>query len=315
MLGVRADDRNVKFALTAFPSVGRSGVRGGRDGHAPLSGNLNDARHIRRAFHGRGLLTVAGHRLSELGEEAFVHHSRRIDDHHARRRCPRRDKGVQRAIGNPDAFARAGADGCSGDHEFDLAFEDEKGLGFARVMVGRRAEARRILSDKGTLTIPEAAEAAGISRATAYRYFSDASVLAAEAGIDVTVKPYEDIVRDCADARERVLAVALFFFDQAIEHETEFRSFLSRWLDTWRLNSGAPRRGGRRVEMFRSAVEDMRDEIGDAACERLVRELSVATGTEAMIALLDVVGTDPATARATVEHMVGALYDASLGER
>ncbi|MFP7571751.1 TetR/AcrR family transcriptional regulator [Marivita sp. S2033] len=183
----------------------------------------------------------------------------------------------------------------------------------SRTRTALLATARRILSDKGTLTIPEVAEAAGISRATAYRYFSDPSVLAAEAGIDVSTKPYEDIVRDCTDTRERVLAVALFFFDQAVEHEGEFRSFLSSWLESWRLDSDAPTRGGRRVAMFNSALEDARDKIGDEVCERLVRELSVATGTEAMIALLDVVGTDPATARATIEHMVGALLNASLG--
>jgi len=174
------------------------------------------------------------------------------------------------------------------------------------------AAARRLLSEQATLTIPAVAEAAGISRATAYRYFSDPSVLAAEAGLDVSTKSYEDIVRDCTDTRERVLAVAVFFFDQAIEHEAEFRVFLSRWLDSWRSDGTPPTRGGRRVAMFRTALENERERIGDAAVERLVRELSVATGTEAMIALLDVAGTDRETARATVAHMAEALVRDAL---
>ena len=157
------------------------------------------------------------------------------------------------------------------------------------------------------MTIPAVAEAAGISRATAYRYFSDVSVLAAEAGLDESTKSYEDIVLGCTDTQEKVRQVALFFFDQAIEHEAEFRMFLSRWLESWRLQGGASTRGGRRVAMFRSALERERERIGDAAFERLVRELSVATGTEAMIALLDVTGTDRETARATVAHMAEAL--------
>lgn len=167
--------------------------------------------------------------------------------------------------------------------------------------------ARGLLSEQATLTIPAAAEAAGISRATAYRYFSDPSVLAAEAGLDVSTKAYDDIVRDCTDTRERVMAVAIFFFDQAIEHEAEFRAFLSRWLDSWRSDGAAPTRGGRRVAMFRKALEEERERIGDAALERLVCVLSVATGTEAMIALLDVAGTDRETARATVAHMAEVL--------
>lgn len=174
------------------------------------------------------------------------------------------------------------------------------------------AAARSLLSEKATLTIPAVAEAAGISRATAYRYFSDSSVLAAEAGLDVSTKSYEDIVRDCTDTQERVRQVALFFLDQAIEHEAEFRMFLSRWLESWRLQGGAPTRGGRRVAMFRTALEGERERIGDPAFERLVHELTVATGTEAMIALLDVAGTDRETARATVAHMAEVLVKDAL---
>jgi len=174
------------------------------------------------------------------------------------------------------------------------------------------AAARRLLSEQAMLTIPAVAEAAGISRATAYRYFSDPSVLAAEAGLDISTAAYEDIVRDCSNTQERVRAIALFFFDQAIEHEAEFRAFLSRWLDSWRSDVAAPTRGGRRVTMFRTALEDERERIGDAAAERLVRELSVATGTEAMIALMDVADTDRETARATVAHMAEVLVKDAL---
>jgi len=176
------------------------------------------------------------------------------------------------------------------------------------------AAARQLLTDQVTLTIPAAAEAAKVSRATAYRYFSDPSVLAAEAGLDVTTRPYEDLVWDCHNAHERAQVVALSFFDQAIKHEAEFRSYLSLWLNSWRQDGGAPTRGGRRIEMFRMALADDRHRIGDDACERLVHELSVATGTEAMIALLDVAGADRDTARATVAHMVDALVTGTLGK-
>lgn len=173
--------------------------------------------------------------------------------------------------------------------------------------------ARRLLSEQATLTIPAVAEAAGISRATAYRYFSDPSVLAAEAGLDISTKPYEDIVQGCADTRERVVAIALFFIDQAIEHEAEFRVFLSRWLDSWHSEGSVPTRGGRRVEMFRAALEGERDRIGDQALDQLVRALTVATGAEAMIALLDIAGADRVAARSTVAHMAEALVGFTLG--
>ena len=45
----------------------------------------------------------------------------------------------------------------------------------------------------------------------------------------------------------------------------------------------------------------------------LVRGLSTATGTEAMIALLDIVRVDADTARATVLDIVDALIDRHTG--
>jgi hypothetical protein len=66
--------------------------------------------------------------------------------------------------------------------------------------------------------------------------------------------------------------------------------------------------------MFRSALQDERNRIGDEAYERLVRELSVATGTEAMIALFDVAEVGPPTARATIVHMVETLVTGTLGK-
>ncbi len=66
--------------------------------------------------------------------------------------------------------------------------------------------------------------------------------------------------------------------------------------------------------MFRTALADERRLFGDKACEQLVRELSVATGTDAMIALLDVAGADREIARATIAHMVDALVSGSLGK-
>ena len=173
--------------------------------------------------------------------------------------------------------------------------------------------ARRLLAEGQAVTVHAAAETAGVSRATAYRYFSDPSVLAAEAGLAVAVAPYAAIVAGAGDARARLMAVSLYMFDLALEHEAEFRHFLARWLDAWRPGEGGLTRGARRVEMFEQALGTERVRIGAARAEALVRALAATTGSEAMIGLLDVARADRDAARATVAEIAGLLIDRHLG--
>lgn len=175
--------------------------------------------------------------------------------------------------------------------------------------------ARAVLAQGRTVTIATAAAQAGISKATAYRYFSDPDLLAAEAGLAVQVKPFEDVVAGARTARDKVRAVSLYFFDLALEHETAFRQFLARSLDAWSAEGGQVRnrRGARRVAMFKSALSDVACEVGPDRIARLVSALAATTGTEAMIALLDVANADRSRARATVCDMVDALLDRHIG--
>jgi AcrR family transcriptional regulator len=170
--------------------------------------------------------------------------------------------------------------------------------------------ARGLLASGEPVSVHAAAERAGVSRATAYRYFSDPKVLAAEAGIDAEVRSYEEITAGAATPRAAARAIALYFLDHALAHEAAFRGFLARSLDaSLDAPDGPPRRGARRVAMLERALADLPAERRRA----LVRGLAAATGAEAMISLLDVVRTDPAGARATVADTVDALLDRHLG--
>ncbi len=172
------------------------------------------------------------------------------------------------------------------------------------------AEARALLAKGAPVTVHAAAEAAGVSRATAYRYFSDPRVLAAEAGIDAETTPYEDITAGTDTPRAAARAVALYFFDHALAHEAGFRQFLARSLDASLAETDPPpRRAARRVEMLDRALCDLPPERRAP----LVRALAAATGAETMIALRDVVRAGPSEARATVADTVDALLDRHLG--
>lgn len=187
----------------------------------------------------------------------------------------------------------------------------------ARTREALLASARELLAEGEPVTVATAAARAGISKATAYRYFSDPAVLAAEAGLAVKVKPYAEVVADARTTRDRVRAVSAYFFDLALDNEAAFRGFLARTLDAWAAKGdrlhGA--RGARRVFMFETALADVADELGPDRTTRLVAALTAATGSEAMIALLDVVELDRDAARRTILEMADALLDAYLGAK
>lgn len=185
----------------------------------------------------------------------------------------------------------------------------------ARTREAILAAARALIAEGTEVTVTAAARRANVSKATAYRYFSDPKVLAAEAGLAVEVAPFESVVANARDTRERVLAVSRYVFDLSHAHEAAFRQFLARNLDAWLSEGGAPRerRGARRVAMFEAALEDVRERLSRQDFEQLVLALTAATGTEAMIALLDVARTDPDRARRTVEVIAEALLERYLG--
>lgn len=169
------------------------------------------------------------------------------------------------------------------------------------------AGARALMARGEPVTVAAAAAEQGISRATAYRYFSDPQVLASEAGLAVEVLDYASVVESADGPRARTLAVSLYIFDLSLAHEAAFRQFLARNLDAWLSEGPRDRRGARRVEMFRRALAGAG--LDPAREARLVAALTAATGTEAMIALIDIARVDPDVARETVVDIAEALLD------
>lgn len=173
--------------------------------------------------------------------------------------------------------------------------------------------ARELLSKGEPVTITAAGEARGISKATAYRYFSDAAILVAEAGLDIHVKSYEEVARGAPDLRGKLRAINLYFFDLALENEAAFRQFVGMTL-THVSSDDAPgaHRGARRIAMYEAALADHPGTLPKSNRATLLRALSACTGTEAMIGLVDVAGADRAEARTIVDEMTVALLDRFL---
>lgn len=171
--------------------------------------------------------------------------------------------------------------------------------------------ARELLLDGKSVTVTAAAAQVGVSKATAYRYFRDPAALAAEAGLAIRVAPFETILGDAVTLRDKLLAINLYFFDFAVEHEPMFRQFLaSLMLAKLAESPTAPgQRGARRIAMYKTVLEAEGYKTDDPGITRFCAGLATATGVEAMIALVDVAELDPATARMVVQDMSLALID------
>lgn len=173
--------------------------------------------------------------------------------------------------------------------------------------------ARTLLMRGEMVTVTAAAREAGMSKASAYRYFSDPALLVAEAGLHLKVAPYKDIIGDAVSLRDRLVAISLYFFDLAVANETAFRTYLGLNLQAAAQSQDGrtPRRGARRIQAFLRALESESD-IAPEQARSIAAALGMATGAEAMIALFDVAGLSAEKARAVVAETAEAICDRML---
>lgn len=177
------------------------------------------------------------------------------------------------------------------------------------------AAAGDLVAEGKAPTVAEAADAAKVSRATAYRYFPSQDALLAEAPLRVDLPTVESLFAGTAaptDVADRVALVHNALYDHIREREAQFRLFqrnsLLRSLDPTR--SEPTLRPAFRVQLLDAALQPLEGELDDDELHRLTTALSVLIGTEAMIAMRDVLGLDHDEARAHGEWAVRQMMSA-----
>ena len=149
-----------------------------------------------------------------------------------------------------------------------------------RTMRLLREAARELLRTGGPLTVPAAAELAGVSRATAYRYFPNDDAVVLHATMSLADDPLEDadwapggvasLDELGARAADLVRATAMWAFD----HETELRTMLRLSLAPER-EEVKPRRGlTNRGRWIGALLEGLPSDVPPGARERLRCPLS-----------------------------------------
>ncbi len=177
--------------------------------------------------------------------------------------------------------------------------------------------AARDLVDRGeTPTIAEVADAALVSRATAYRYFTRQEELLAEVPLDEAAPTVASLFGGDAptDPEDRVALVQNALYDLSRDHETAFRLFLRTSVARGLRETDGPRspfRGARRTALLAEALAPLAGELTAEEIERLKMALAMLVGTEPMIVLRDVLLLEHDQARAIGEWAVRRMVRAA----
>ena len=175
--------------------------------------------------------------------------------------------------------------------------------------------ARELLASGVTPTVEQAADAAKVSRTTAYRYFPNQRALIVATLPEVAAP---SLLPDPApdDPALRLQAVAEALTDIVVEHEPELRAHLRLSLE----RDGAdgqelPFRTGRAIGWLEEALEPLRDRMPEPRLRRLVLAIRSAIGIEALVWLTDVAGLSREEAADVMRWSAKALLRSALAER
>src|SRR5687767_10423683 len=179
------------------------------------------------------------------------------------------------------------------------------------------AAAARLLKEGHSPGMDEVAEAAMVSRATAYRYFPSIEALLVEAPVDGAVPDPAALFAgdDSTDPADRVDRAEAALHDAAYRNERQLRLMLAAALERkakGEAPGGIPLRQNRRSDLIHAALAPARNRFTPATYQKLCAALALVFGTESMIVFSDVLGLDEKTARRVKSWAARALVRAAL---
>jgi AcrR family transcriptional regulator len=175
--------------------------------------------------------------------------------------------------------------------------------------------ASRLMKAGTSPTLEEVAEAAMVSRATAYRYFPGIEALLTEAALDVAMPDGESFFAGdvSVEPLDRLLRADAAVADMVRGNEPALRAMLIHSLQQ-RLAGGAdglPVRQNRRTPLIEAALAPARERLAPWLHDRLVKALALVIGTESMIAFKDVLRIGDEEADSIRRWMIRTLYEAA----
>jgi len=177
----------------------------------------------------------------------------------------------------------------------------------------------KLLAAGGQPSVTEVADAAEVSRRTAYRYFPTREKLHAEAALnglrpvmEAAMAAIPVTVDDDSDFEARVTALVDNMQRLTVENESLLRTMIHQTV--LQTPTGESERGTRRLEWIELAIGALRPKLGAAGYSRLVCALALSTGIEALLVLRDICGLTPEGSVKVSQWIARTLVKQSLSE-
>ncbi len=177
----------------------------------------------------------------------------------------------------------------------------------------------RLMQSGATPSVSDVAEAAGVSRATAYRRFPSQAALVG-AVVDEALGPILTWNPVSPDPFVRVADLLDTGLPRIDEFEATFKAALKLSLEQWArgragtLGDEAEFKRGHRIELLMQALRPLRDSIPNKQFQRLAQALSMIFGVEVLTVLKDIWGLDGQETHSVAQWAARALVRAALDE-
>ena len=182
--------------------------------------------------------------------------------------------------------------------------------------------ARELIQQGRVPSVSDAADAADVSRRTAYRYFPTQEQLLTEAQLERERPVFERVLAApelADDVEARLDALIRTMYAELKVTEPLVRAVIRLTVDRSRdeptsdvAEAESPPRGYRRIDWIEMALEPVRIQLDESSFERLVSGLALCIGVEALLVLRDIRGLDLAAAEEVSRWVARSLLHASL---
>ena len=177
----------------------------------------------------------------------------------------------------------------------------------------------RLMQDGVTPSISDAAVAAEVSRATAYRYFPSQAALI-QGVVEEALGPI--LIWDSEDTNMDTRLTDFFNFSlpRIFEFEATFRAALQHSLDIRSRNVENIKqvehelKRGHRIEILKKLIAPLKKDLSAKQSTKLVKALSLLFGIEAIIVLKDIGQLNSKDTQATIQWAARSISEKALDE-
>jgi len=182
------------------------------------------------------------------------------------------------------------------------------------------AEAMNLMQQGVLPSVSDVAEAAEVSRATAYRYFPSQGAMIQEAVFEA-LGPILEWTSDSDDAEARVTDLLDTSMPRILQYEATHRGALLLAIDQWaKAQSGENGRADERIargsrrRLLSDALAPLEETLSPAEFDKLAQALSLIFGVEALVVLRDLWGLNDKQVRDVAIWAARALVRQSIAE-